>query len=64
LGAWFRKTKVFHLTLLNQIFDGASHVFDGHVRVNAVLIIQVNRIHPEPLERSLSRLFDVFWLAI
>src|SRR2546425_8053632 len=38
LHACFGKAEVFDLALLNQVFHRACHVFDGHVRVNAMLI--------------------------
>src|SRR5208283_5910840 len=36
----------------------SGHVFDGHVRVNAMLIEQINRLDLEPLERSLNHTLD------
>src|SRR5919202_560171 len=44
--------------------SGSRHLFDRHVWVNPVLIEQVNRLGPEPLERILDRLLDVLGAAI
>ena len=63
-GARFGKPKVFDLTLLDQIFDGSGHVLYRHIRVNAVLIKQINRFNLESFERGFGDLFDVLWPAI
>ena len=54
---------MLHLALQNQLFDCAGHVLDGHVRINAMLVKQVNRLDFEPFERSLDHSFDAFRLA-
>src|SRR6266568_2176125 len=64
LHACFRKAEVLHLACLNQPFHCPRHVFDRHVRVNAVLIEQINGINLETLERGLGHLFDAFWPTI
>src|SRR5262245_53881397 len=38
----FRKAEVFHLTFLNQFLHSSRHVFNRHVRVNTVLIKQID----------------------
>jgi len=50
LRSRFRKAEVLHLTLLNQVPQRSRHVLDRHVRVNPVLVEEVNRLDPEPLE--------------
>jgi len=55
---------VLNLALLNQFLDCSGHVFDGHVRVNPVLIKQIEGLNLESLERSLGDLLDVLWTAI
>src|SRR5262245_14834630 len=60
----FRKAEVFHLTLLNQVLHRSRHVFDRHVRVDAVLINQVYGLDLESLERRLGDLLDVLWPTI
>ena len=44
LHSGFRKAEVLNLTFLNQVLHRARNVFDWHVRVNTVLIEQINRI--------------------
>src|SRR5215813_1927187 len=46
----FRKAEVFHLTFLNQVLHRSRHVFNWRVRVNTVLIKQVNGLDLESLE--------------
>jgi len=64
LRASFGHPKVLHLALQNQILHRARHIFNRHVRVNAMLIEQINGIHFEPFERTLDGLFDVLRLAV
>ncbi len=44
------KAEVLHLAGLNQLLHRAGYVFDGHVRVNAVLVEQVDGFYPESPE--------------
>jgi hypothetical protein len=39
-----------HLALLDQILHGSGDVFDRNIRVNAVLIEQIDDISPETLD--------------
>jgi hypothetical protein len=56
LHACFRKAEVFDLALLDQLLHRAGDVFDRHIRINPVLIEQIDDIDPEPLERALDSL--------
>src|SRR5271169_963566 len=60
----FRKSEVFDLTFLNQVLYGSGHVFDGHVRVDSVLIEQVDGIDLEALNRGFGDLLNALWAAI
>src|SRR3974390_2664173 len=55
-GAGFRKTEMLHLALLDQVLDGAGHVFDGYRGVDAVLVVEVDDINAEALKRTLKGL--------
>jgi len=55
---------VLDLTFLNQILDCACHFFDGHVRVNAMLIEEIDDIGVEPLEGGGGDLLNVFRFAV
>src|ERR1700692_3412203 len=59
LDARFGKAEVLNLALLNQILHRSRHVFDWHVRVNPMLIEQVDDITLEPLERVRAALLDL-----
>ena len=59
LHAGFRKPEVLDLALLNQVLHRSRDVFDRHVRIDTVLIEQVDRVDLEPLERGLGDLLDV-----
>ena len=64
LHSCFRQAEVLDLTFLNQVLHRPRHVFDWHVRVNTVLIEQVDGIDLESLKRALGDLLDVFWPTI
>ncbi len=64
LCSCFRKAEVLHLPFLNQVLHRSGHVFDWHVRVNTVLIEQIDGIDLESLERGLGDLLDVLWPTI
>ena len=64
LHAGFRESEVLHLALLDQVLHGSGDVFDRHVRIDTVLIEQVDDIGPEALERGLGDFLDVLWTAV
>jgi hypothetical protein len=64
LHACFGKAEVLDLAFLNQVLHRSRYVFDRHVRVNPMLIEQVDDIHLEPLERALGGLLDVLRPAV
>ena len=58
------RPKCLTLPCLDQLLHRARHVFDRHVRVDAVLIEQVDGLDLEPLERALDGLLDVLRPAV
>src|SRR5712692_9009500 len=64
LHSCFRKPEVLDLTFLNQIPHRSRHVFDWHVRINAMLIEQIDGIGLESLERRFGDLLHVLRPAI
>src|SRR5713101_7707244 len=60
----FRQAEVLDLALLNQLLHRPGHVFDGNVRINPMLVEQINRADFEPLERGLDDLLDVLRPAV
>src|SRR5271165_486961 len=64
LRSRFGKTEILDLSFLNQVLDRSGDVFDWHVRVNTVLIEQIDAVHPEALKRGLDHLPDMLRLAI
>src|SRR5260370_27198582 len=59
LDARFREAKVPDLALSDQLLHRPGDVFDGHVRVDAVLVEQVDGVNLEPPQRCFGDLFDV-----
>ena len=64
LDARFRKPEMLHLALLDQFLDRTGDVFDWHVRVDAVLIEQIDHISLEAFERGLGDLLDMLRPAV
>jgi hypothetical protein len=58
LHARLGETEVPHLARLDELLDGAGHVLDRDVRVDAVLVQQVDRVGAEPLQRALDTALD------
>src|ERR1035437_6760615 len=52
LHSCFGKAEVLDLAFPNQVLHRSSYVFDRHVRVNPILIEQVDDINLESLERA------------
>ena len=54
LRARLRQAEVPDLAFRDQLPDGAGDVLDRHVRVDAVLVEQVDAIGPQPLQRRVG----------
>jgi hypothetical protein len=52
------------LSLRNQILDGARHVLDGNLWVDAVLVKQIDVIGPVTLQHSVNRKTNMFGAAV
>ena len=59
-----RKPEALHLARLNQLLHGAGDVFDGHTRIDSVLIKEIDGLYPKSLERLLGDPFYLFRPAI
>ena len=56
LHARFRKPEVFDLAFADQVLDRARDLLDRHVGIDAVLILQIDLIALELLERRVGSL--------
>ena len=59
VGGRLGHPEVPHLAGLDQPLDGAGDVLDGDVRVDAVLVVEVDDVDVEPAQRALDRPVDV-----
>jgi hypothetical protein len=62
-GGRFGKTKEADFAFTDQLSHGTDGVFDGCFGVDAVLVVQIDRVHAESLETSLAAGTNVFGLA-
>src|SRR5579864_4130548 len=60
----FRHAEVLHLALVNEVLHSSRGVFDRSFGIHAVLIVEIDRIHLEPLERPFDGLLDVLRTAV
>src|SRR6266550_4666646 len=60
----FGHAEVLHLALRNQFLDRARHVFDRHVWVDTVLIIEIDDVGLESFQRTLDALLDALGAAV
>ena len=63
-GARLRKAEVQHLALSDQLFDRAGDVLDRDVRVDAMLVQQIDTVGAEALERAIDDCLDVLGAAV
>ncbi len=54
------KPQVAHLTLFHQPAHRSNRFFDGHLRVHAMLVIQINRRDAQPPQAGLAALLHIF----
>src|SRR5579871_3092777 len=60
----FREPKMLHLAFVDQLSYRTGNVFDRNVRIDAMLIKEIDNVGPEPTQRRLSHLPDVLRAAI
>ena len=58
LDAGLRHAEVLHLALRDQVLDGPGDVLDRDVRIDAMLVEEIDGFDAESLERSFDRLPD------
>ena len=58
------RPKCRDLALRDELLDRAGDLLDRHVRVDAVLVEEVDVVGPQPLERGLGDLLDVLGAAV
>jgi len=64
LNAGFGEAEVLDLSCFDQLRDRAGDVFDRYIRIDAVLVEQVDRVGPESLQRSLDAALDCLGSAV
>src|ERR1700733_10888924 len=63
LRSRLRQTEIAHLTLRDQPRHRADRIFDRRVRIDAMLIIEVDHVGAEPLEARFAGRLNIFRLA-
>jgi hypothetical protein len=56
--------EVTYLARLDQAFQGPPRVFDGHLSVDAMLVVQVDHVDTQPLKRRVARRAYVLWPTV
>ena len=60
LGGGFGEAEEAHLPGDNEVAHRANGVFDGHLGINAVLVVEVDHVHAEPLQAGVAGGAHVF----
>jgi hypothetical protein len=60
----FGQAKMFHFALLDQFLHRAGHILHRHVRIDPMLIQEIDAISPKPLESGLRDRADIVRLAV
>ena len=55
LNSGFRHPEMLYLALGDQILHGSRDILDGHIRIDAVLIEQIDCVGPQSLQARLPR---------
>src|SRR5512135_3925560 len=63
-GCRFAQAEVAHLPLLHQLRHRADGVFDGDVRIDTMLVEEVDVVDSQPSERAFARLAHVRGAAV
>src|SRR6266853_301875 len=63
-GRRLGKPEVTHFAGAHQFGHGANGIFNGNGFVNAMLVIKVDHVGPEPLQAGVACLFHVFRCAL
>ncbi|MNL82184.1 hypothetical protein D3C87_2095080 [compost metagenome] len=42
--------EVLHFSGVDEFLDGTRHVLDGDVRINPVLVVEIQGVHSQPLQ--------------
>jgi hypothetical protein len=64
LRARLGKAEMLDLACRDEVFHRACHIFDRYIRVNAMLVIQIDNVGFQALQRRLSNLPDVRGAAV
>src|SRR3954452_21746028 len=64
LGRSFRPSEVTNFARLHELRHGAHGIFDGCFSIDAVLIVEVDHLDAEPLQRRIARAANVLGPAV
>src|SRR5271166_457294 len=64
LRTGLRQPEMLHLARRDQLLDCAGDILDRHVRINAVLVEEIDALDAEPLERGIRNLLYLLRPAI
>src|SRR6185503_10138255 len=64
LRAGLGQAEMLHFAGANELLHGAGYVLDGHGRIHAVLIVEIDRVDVESLQRGVGDALDALGLAV
>src|SRR6185436_5026161 len=57
----FRQAEISHLAGLHELRHRADGVFDRRLRIHAMLVVEIDGLHAETLQRRVAGAPDVLW---
>src|ERR1700722_11379265 len=60
LSARFRQPQMPDFAFLDQLRHGADSLLDWGIRIHAVLIVEINRLHTQSTQTAFARLPNIF----
>ena len=64
LRTGFRQAEILHFPFANQLLHRTGHLLDRHLGIDTVLIQQIDRLHPQALQRTFHRLANMLRTAV
>src|ERR1700722_1468917 len=63
-GSRLGQAEVLHLTLVDEVLQGARNILNRHVRIDTVLVEEIDHVGPQSLEGCLGNFLDVLRAAV
>ena len=65
-GRWssLRQAQIAHLAFPHKLGHGADRILNRHIRIDSMLVVQVDHLYTKTLQTGITALAYIFWFAI